>query len=109
MKIHGDSYDSLHKEITKNILPKDYGGDGQSLAELTGIFQIQHQKQQLFQYIQKFNFSILAHWKKKCESRRDFLLEQQNLKADESKRPGRPKTTDQLFGIEGSFRKLNVD
>lgn len=44
MKIHGDSYDSLHKEITKNILPKDYGGDGQSLAELTGISKIIHKQ-----------------------------------------------------------------
>jgi len=29
--------------------------------------------------------------------------------ADESKRTGRPKTSRELFGILGSFRKLNVD
>ena len=28
--------ESLHKEISKNILPKVYGGDNMSLAELTG-------------------------------------------------------------------------
>ena len=28
--------ESLHKEISKDILPKDYGGDNMSLAELTG-------------------------------------------------------------------------
>lgn len=41
MKVHGDDFESLYKEISKDVLPKDYGGDGMSLAELTGInFQI---------------------------------------------------------------------
>jgi hypothetical protein len=32
--------ESLHKEISKDILPKDYGGDNMSLAELTGELKI---------------------------------------------------------------------
>ncbi|XP_057368645.1 alpha-tocopherol transfer protein-like [Daphnia carinata] len=85
MRVHGDDMESLYKEIPKSILPTDYGGDNVSLDEIT------------------------AYWKKKCEDRRDFLITQSKIKSDESKRPGRPKTSDELFGIEGSFRKLNVD
>ena len=28
---------SLHQEVPKSILPAEYGGDGPSLSELTGI------------------------------------------------------------------------
>ncbi|XP_046459123.1 alpha-tocopherol transfer protein-like isoform X1 [Daphnia pulex] len=85
LRVHGEDRESLYKEISKDVLPKEYGGDNMSLAELTN------------------------YWKKKCEDRRDFLIGQSQMKSDEAKRPGRPKTTDELFGIEGSFRKLNVD
>jgi hypothetical protein len=55
-------------------------------------------------------FSLLpAAWLKKLESYRDWFLEQDNMKSDESKRPGKSLDSGDLFGFEGSFRKLNVD
>jgi hypothetical protein len=36
LKVHGPDMQSLYQEIDRKILPKDYGGDGMSLAELTG-------------------------------------------------------------------------
>ena len=39
MHVHGNDMESLYKEIPQKILPKDYGGEKLSLAELTGEFK----------------------------------------------------------------------
>lgn len=106
MRVHGDDYESLYKEVSKEVLPKDYGGENMSIAELTSSIQQKCSISKLFIFI--INFS-LDYWKRKCEDQRDLLIAQSQVKSDETKRPGRPKTSQELFGIEGSFRKLNVD
>lgn len=35
--------------------------------------------------------------------------EQESKKANEALRPGAPKTADDLFGMDGTFRKLTID
>ncbi|KAI9559302.1 hypothetical protein GHT06_016091 [Daphnia sinensis] len=86
LRVHGSNMESLYKEVDQKILPKDFGGDGISLEELTD------------------------YWKKKVEEKREFLIESENnCRVDESRRPGKAKTAQDIFGIEGSFRKLNVD
>ena len=107
IKLHGDNMESLYKEVSKDVLPKDYGGDNMSVAELTGECWPPIAHLRIIKCI-KIDM-ISAHWKKKCEDRRDWLKNREKMKADESKRPGYAKTSAQLFGIEGSFRKLNVD
>lgn len=83
--VHAD-LESLYKEIPKRLLPKEYGGEAGPLEVL------------------------IEEWKKKVESRRDWLMESEKYRSDEKKRPGgRPKTQEDLFGLEGSFRQLNVD
>jgi hypothetical protein len=53
---------------------------------------------------------VSEEWKKKVEARRDWFLENEKYRSDEKKRPGgRPKTQEDLFGLEGPFRQLNVD
>ncbi|XP_067014913.1 retinol-binding protein pinta [Anabrus simplex] len=77
--------DSLKNEGLKAVLPEEYGGKSKSIKELGAI------------------------WKAKVESYRDYYLEDEKYGVDESKRPGRPKTTSELFGTEGSFRHLQLD
>lgn len=38
-----------------------------------------------------------------------WFKEQEKSKANESLRPGAPKTADELFGMDGTFRKLTID
>lgn len=75
----------LYKLIPRKLMPKEYGGEAAPCAEIAAI------------------------WKKKMESYREWFIEDDKYGTDETKRPGKPKTTENIFGLEGSFRKLNVD
>lgn len=78
--------DSLYEYVPKRILPQEYGGEAGPIDKIT------------------------EEWKRKVEARRDWLVESEKYISDEKKRPGgRPKTEEDLFGLEGSFRQLNVD
>ena len=80
-----DSFEALHEEIPKNYLPAEYGGSVGSIE------------------------SIINDWKKRIIEFRPFFLEDVKYKTNERKRIGEPKSAMDLFGIDGSFRKLDVD
>ncbi|KAK8375017.1 hypothetical protein O3P69_017775 [Scylla paramamosain] len=83
--IHGSDMESLYKQVPREMLPVEYGGTNGTVEE------------------------IKNYWLQRLDARRDWLLEDEKYCVDESKRPGKPKTSAELFGIEGSFRKLDVD
>lgn len=82
---HGNNLESLYKSVPKEILPNEYGGTA-------GPIEAMHNA-----------------WIKKMESYIPWFKEHEKLVADESRRPGKPKNYDDLFGMEGSFKKLNID
>lgn len=55
------------------------------------------------------SFYFTDEWLKKLEEYTPWFQEQEEIKADESKRPGKPTNYDDLFGVDGSFRQLTID
>lgn len=80
-----DSLEALYKHINKELLPTEYGGS-------TGCVK-----------------SIAAELKDKVMQRREWFIDDEKYKTDESKRLGTPKTAENLFGTVGSFRSLDFD
>jgi hypothetical protein len=80
-----DSFEKLHNEISKSQLPTEYGGDAGTIEE------------------------IADYWHKQMMLARESILENSKYGTVESLRPGLPKTPSTLFGVDGSFRSLNID
>nr|CAD7265753.1 unnamed protein product [Timema shepardi] len=80
-----EGMESFFRLVPKRILPKDYGGDEES-------FETIHQ-----QTCEK----MLEH--------REWFIQDEMMRVDESKRPGKAKSDGDVFGLEGSFKKLDID
>uniref|UniRef100_A0A1I8NNE2 CRAL-TRIO domain-containing protein n=1 Tax=Stomoxys calcitrans TaxID=35570 RepID=A0A1I8NNE2_STOCA len=83
--IMGNKLEALHKDISPKYLPKDYGGDLATIEEI--------------------NDALDKTW----DTYSQYFKDNVNYGTDESLRPGKPLDIDGLFGVGGSFRKLNVD
>ncbi|XP_075216093.1 alpha-tocopherol transfer protein-like [Lycorma delicatula] len=83
---HFSGHTELYKFIDKKILPRDYGGEEASIDELNDV------------------------WQKTIESFKEWVMTEGSLLTDESKRPKQCKYKySDLFGVEGSFRQLQID
>lgn len=85
MHIHTTN-DTLAKFIPLEALPSDCGGNSKPIKE--------QQKEQL----------------KNIENHREWFLQDETInRVNETLRVGKSKSATDLFGIEGSFKKLEID
>ncbi|KAG7197628.1 hypothetical protein KM043_013409 [Ampulex compressa] len=82
--IHSNT-DDLYQYVPKEMLPEEYGGQAGPIR------------------------AIQDTWMQKLKEYGPWFKEQENVKANEALRPGQPKTHDDLFGLDGSFRQLVID
>ncbi|XP_063240214.1 alpha-tocopherol transfer protein-like [Bacillus rossius redtenbacheri] len=85
LKFHRGGLDSLYKYIPQEILPFEYGGNAGSFEDL-------HKKTMEV---------MMQH--------RDWFLEEEKLRVDESKRTSMDKNSKTKSVISGSFKKLDID
>lgn len=102
MYVH-DNLESLYKHIPKDILPKEYGGSEKSLIELHSKYTSMYVKQLTLIIIW-----FIDNWREFLESEDSWMIDRMKMKSNEKLRPGKPIDPD-LFGIQGSFRQLNID
>lgn len=54
-------------------------------------------------------FLLTAHALQWFRENKEWIINMANMKSDETKRLGKPKTYNEMFGMEGSFKTLTVD
>ncbi|KAL9914257.1 alpha-tocopherol transfer protein-like isoform 1-T3 [Glossina fuscipes fuscipes] len=79
------SLESLSQGVPLKYLPKDIGGENGSIAE------------------------IIDEWDKKLDKYQDYFSKRTQWGVDEKLRLGEAKDYNSMFGVEGSFKKLEVD
>lgn len=75
----------LYKYVPKQYLPIEYGGSNGSLTDLT---------KKLVDDLQDFNY---------------YFKENDKYGVDEKLRQGQRMDMNSIFGLEGTFRKLDID
>ncbi|KNC21669.1 hypothetical protein FF38_09802 [Lucilia cuprina] len=78
-------YESLYDYIPQECLPAEYGGSNGTVQD------------------------VINTWEKKLLDYKSYFDEEVQYCTNEKLRPGRPVNSESLFGIEGSFRKLDID
>ncbi|XP_017781430.1 PREDICTED: alpha-tocopherol transfer protein-like [Nicrophorus vespilloides] len=84
LQVHSGNQ-TLFKIVDKSCLPIEIGGSVGSVIEMH------------------------SELKKKFLENTEYFKEEEKLIVDESKRPGSPRNEGDIFGVEGTFKKLDID
>ncbi|KAL0867471.1 hypothetical protein ABMA27_008257 [Loxostege sticticalis] len=85
IRIHQVGADSLYEYVPKEAFPKEEGGQYKDHATI---------REELIQ---------------RLKANSDFFKEESKKRVNENLRPGKKATVEDLFGIQGSFKKLDID
>ncbi|XP_030023306.2 clavesin-1 isoform X2 [Manduca sexta] len=86
IKIHPVGTDTMYKTVPRAAFPKESGGEYKSYNKI--------KEEQL----------------DRLKSNQDFFQQENKRRVSEPLRPGaRPNNVDNIFGIQGSFKKLDID
>ncbi|XP_013105370.2 alpha-tocopherol transfer protein [Stomoxys calcitrans] len=77
--------ESVYEKVPLKYFPKEYGGENSSIDEIIAAGEAMYIKY------------------------REYMAEEKLYGTDEKLRPGKPIDFESIFGLDGSFRKLEVD
>ncbi|GLV38428.1 uncharacterized protein CBL_13021 [Carabus blaptoides fortunei] len=85
LHLHTEGMDSFYKFVPKKCLPKDMQGEAPSIEDMHKFME------------------------KDIKGNADYFKQEEKQRVDETKRPGKAKNAGDLFGMEGTFKKLAID
>lgn len=98
---------NLFPYIQQDALPSDYGGSFHSIKKAHGSYYL-NTILIIFKLLEDFFLTEISYNRVK-ENREFFMDDERTRRANEKLRRGQTKVQDDMYGLDGSFKKLAFD